>query len=97
MKPILDACCGSRMFWFDKSDPRAVFCDNRRIEEPLCDRRVLQIEPDVLCDFKALPFPRRKFPPRRLRPAASEASWAEELARQEVWRPANYSDRKSVV
>ncbi|MEI4926957.1 SAM-dependent methyltransferase, partial [Klebsiella pneumoniae] len=22
---ILDMCCGSRMFWFDKQDERAVF------------------------------------------------------------------------
>lgn len=61
MKPILDACCGSRMFWFDHDDPRAVFCDNRRLTEPLCDGRVLRIEPDVLCDFKALPFPDESF------------------------------------
>lgn len=61
MKPILDACCGSRMFWFDHDDPRAVFCDNRRVEETLCDGRVLRIEPDVLCDFKALPFPDESF------------------------------------
>ena len=24
---ILDMCCGSRMFWFNKQDPRAVFAD----------------------------------------------------------------------
>lgn len=24
---ILDMCCGSRMFWFDKQDERAVFSD----------------------------------------------------------------------
>lgn len=24
---ILDMCCGSRMFWFDKQDERAVFTD----------------------------------------------------------------------
>ena len=23
LPPVLDACCGSRMFWFDKSDGRA--------------------------------------------------------------------------
>lgn len=61
MKPILDACCGSRMFWFDHNDPRAVFCDNRQVSETLCDGRILRIEPDVLCDFKALPFPDESF------------------------------------
>ena len=61
MKLILDACCGSRMFWFDKKNPNAVFCDNRQVLETLDDRRVLRIEPDVLCDFKALPFPDESF------------------------------------
>lgn len=61
MKPILDACCGSRMFWFDKKNPNAVFCDNRQVLETLGDERVLRIEPDVLCDFKALPFPDKSF------------------------------------
>lgn len=29
MKQILDACCGSRMFWFDKEHPATVFMDNK--------------------------------------------------------------------
>lgn len=24
LPPVLDACCGSRMMWFNKSDPRAM-------------------------------------------------------------------------
>ncbi|MDA6365507.1 hypothetical protein OSK45_26870 [Escherichia coli] len=28
---ILDMCCGSRMFWFDKSDERAIFVTNGAI------------------------------------------------------------------
>ena len=28
-KLILDACCGSRMFWFDKHNPLALFVDKR--------------------------------------------------------------------
>jgi len=35
MKPILDACCGSRMFWFDKKNPAAIFMDNRELEDTL--------------------------------------------------------------
>jgi hypothetical protein len=27
--PVLDACCGSRMFWFDKADPRCLYVDKR--------------------------------------------------------------------
>lgn len=29
-KFVLDVCCGSRMFWFDRQDLRAVFVDKRR-------------------------------------------------------------------
>src|SRR5688500_16828866 len=36
-KSVLDACCGSRMFWFDKSDQRALFVDKRRESHILKD------------------------------------------------------------
>lgn len=29
MPLILDACCGSRMFWFDKENPNCLFIDKR--------------------------------------------------------------------
>lgn len=38
---ILDMCCGSRMFWFDKQDARAVFSDIRAEQHTLCDGRSL--------------------------------------------------------
>ena len=59
---VLDACCGSRMFWFDRNDPRAVFVDKRSETHELTDssskggRRTLVIAPDVIADFTALPF-----------------------------------------
>jgi hypothetical protein len=31
--PVLDPCCGPRMWWFDKSHPAAVFGDARRETE----------------------------------------------------------------
>jgi hypothetical protein len=31
-KVILDMCCGSRMFWFNREDPRAVFVDNVEVK-----------------------------------------------------------------
>lgn len=76
---VLDACCGSRMFWFDRQDPRAVFADNRRETHVLRDKssaggsRMLTINPDVLADFTALPWPDDSFalvvfdPPHLLR------------------------------
>jgi ubiquinone/menaquinone biosynthesis C-methylase UbiE len=59
---ILDMCCGSRMFWLDKSDERALFCDIRNEEHELCDGRKLVIHPDVIADFRKLPFPDNHFP-----------------------------------
>jgi SAM-dependent methyltransferase len=62
MKTVLDPCCGSRMFWFDRKDQRAVFGDIRAETHVLRDAssaggsRSLIIEPDVLLDFRDLPF-----------------------------------------
>lgn len=55
-KTILDMCCGSRMFYFDRADPRVMFCDIRREQHTLCDGRPLKINPDMIADFRALPF-----------------------------------------
>lgn len=55
-KSVLDPCCGSRMFWFDKQDDRALFGDIRAESMTLCDGRVLQIDPDLMMDFRQLPF-----------------------------------------
>lgn len=49
---ILDACCGSRMFWFDKHNEDTVYMDNREIDTILCDGRKLEIKPDVIGDFR---------------------------------------------
>ncbi|WP_189659397.1 class I SAM-dependent methyltransferase [Pseudomonas amygdali] len=53
---ILDPCCGSRMFWFDKSNQQVLFGDIRDEEHLLCDGRVLKVEPNVIMDFRSLPF-----------------------------------------
>lgn len=50
-KIILDACCGSRMFWFDKENPLALFADIRDEEYILCDGRNLKVHPDIVSDF----------------------------------------------
>lgn len=61
MKPILDACCGSRMFWFNKENPMALYMDNRELEDTLCDGRSLQVKPDVVGDFRHMPFENESF------------------------------------
>lgn len=55
-KKILDACCGSRMFWFDKTNPDVLFADIRTESHILCDGRSLEIKPDIEMDFRNMPF-----------------------------------------
>jgi len=79
IKPILDACCGSRMFWFDKQNENVVFMDNRTLEDTLCDGRSLEVKPDVVADFRNMPFEDKSFrlvvydPPHLIN--AGESSW----------------------
>lgn len=61
--PVLDPCCGSRMFWFDKNDERVTFGDVRQETVTVTDRthredgtRTLTVAPDRLMDFRSLPF-----------------------------------------
>ena len=62
---VLDPCCGSRMFWFDKDNPEAIFGDIRRESGIIYDgrdgRRALQVAPDKIMDFSELPFPDGRF------------------------------------
>ncbi len=55
-KIILDACCGSRMFWFNKKHPKVIYADNRKIDTNLCDGRKLVIEPDEIMDFRKMDY-----------------------------------------
>lgn len=79
MEPILDACCGSKMFWFDKENPNVVFADNRKLETTLCDGRALMIKPDVVMDFRKMHYEDSSFklvvfdPPHLIK--AGENSW----------------------
>ncbi|HEK0426859.1 TPA: class I SAM-dependent methyltransferase [Proteus mirabilis] len=49
------------MFWFDKEDNRAIYSDIRAEKHILCDGRKLNITPDIIADFKNLPFPDGSF------------------------------------
>ena len=37
MSKILDVCCGSKMFWFDKNNKNVVFMDIRELDDILID------------------------------------------------------------
>lgn len=84
---ILDPCCGSRMMWFKRAHPDAVFGDRRSETITVVDRshgnlegtRTLHVRPDMVMDFRAMPFPDRAFklvafdPPHLVR--AGPKSW----------------------
>lgn len=53
---ILDPCCGSKMFWFDKNNPDVLYGDIRTESHILCDGRSLEIRPDMEMDFRDMPF-----------------------------------------
>lgn len=58
---ILDACCGSRMFWFNKENADTIYIDNRTEDTMLCDGRKLIVKPDIIADFRDLPFENESF------------------------------------
>lgn len=61
---ILDVCCGSRMFWYDKHEPHTTYMDIRQEDISYADRqytRKVRIQPDVIGDFRAMPFPDNTF------------------------------------
>lgn len=53
---ILDVCCGSRMFWYDKQEEHTTYMDIRRYHEELQTGHVINVDPDVQADFRSIPF-----------------------------------------
>jgi len=97
--PVLDACCGSRMFWFDKNDPRTLFIDQRRESFEVTDKssrggsRQIVIDPDEIADFRSLPYESSSFQmvvfdPPHLRGSKAGTGWikAKYGALGESWR-----------
>ena len=76
---ILDVACGPKMFWFDKQHPDALYCDIRKADFVVCDGRKISVDPDMLCDYKSLPFDDNSFkivvfdPPHLIR--GEDNSW----------------------
>lgn len=44
------------MFWFDKTNPDVLFCDIRNESHILLDERKLEVNPDIIIDFRKMPF-----------------------------------------
>ena len=83
MKPILDACCGGKMFYFDKNDSRVLFQDIRDVETTLCDGRHFEVKPDVQADFTNMPYEDNSFsmvvfdPPHLVRSRGKKSKFAD--------------------
>lgn len=57
MPSILDACCGGKMFWFDKENKNVLFTDIRREEFTTGDgknKRNRSVLPDKIEDFRSM-------------------------------------------
>ena len=61
-KKILDACCGSRMFWFNKKHPDVLYIDNR-VMAPVkqTNGATIEVRPDIVMDFRKLDLPDASF------------------------------------
>lgn len=56
---ILDVCCGSKMFWYDKEESHTTYMDIRGEVLIYTDRdvvREVKINPDLVADFRDIPF-----------------------------------------
>lgn len=61
-KYILDACCGGRMFWFDKKNPNVIFQDIRTLPKgSVKQRENFCIFPDVIGDFRKMGYKDKSF------------------------------------
>lgn len=77
--PILDMTAGSRMMWFDKHNPDVTFVDKYPRREDLPTGHHIDVDPDIVGDFRNLEFDDNQFslvifdPPHLLR--AGKNSW----------------------
>jgi len=65
-KKVLDACCSTRSFWFDKNDERVLFQDIRNETYQIKPdkshpERTLIVKPDVIGDFTKMIFEDNSF------------------------------------
>lgn len=90
-KPILDACCGSRMFWFDKDNPLVVFQDIRDEICVLSDGQTCIVHPNIIGDFTNMQFNDKSFKlvvfdPPHLVWAGKSSNMYKMFGKMEDWR-----------
>jgi DNA-cytosine methyltransferase len=63
-KIILDACCGGRMFWFNRNHPNVLYVDNRIAEKGHVGHphaKNHEVKPDKIMDFRNMSFEDNSF------------------------------------
>lgn len=93
-KKILDACCGGRMMWFNKTHPDALYIDKRSFPpETMTNNQTFSVLPDIVMDFRSMELPDESFslvvfdPPHIIR--NSEAGYISRkygVLSKETWR-----------
>jgi len=94
MKLVLDPASSMRSFYFDKNDSRVIFGDIRENETHLLTNgQTIKIKPDLVMDFRNLPFDDEQFrtvifdPPHLT--GLSDKSWMKKkygVLNKETWR-----------
>ncbi len=61
-KFILDVSCGPKLMWFNKNHPNTIYIDRRKEEKGFSKhRKNLEVNPDIIMDFRKLDFPDHSF------------------------------------
>ncbi len=60
-KRILDACCGSKMIWYNKNNPDVLCIDKRNGEFVSSNGYKNAVNPDEIMDFTSMTFPDFRF------------------------------------
>jgi len=61
---ILDACCGGRMFWYEKNHQMSLFMDKRNVDKGAFANNWNPnwcVNPDLVADFRQMPFKDNSF------------------------------------
>ena len=90
-KPILDACCGSRMFWFDKDNPLVDFQDIREEICKLTDGQLCIVKPNIVGDFTKMDMPDKSYKlvvwdPPHLVWAGKTSNLCKKFGKMDDWR-----------
>lgn len=56
LRPVLDVCCGGRLFYYEPDARIVTFMDKRRGEFKVGEGREIKVFPDMLGDFTRLPW-----------------------------------------